>query len=256
MKLHFFIIILILTISFSACSAGVENRGLEDSFKSHASDKTAEKSARSKPAENTNPIAVINAYNTASKAQDVEALRQSLSKMSFRLAEESAKKMSRTVSEVLNGCRTVSPNNPPPAYNEKIYTDTATVDVQNRVTGQYDKIPFVKEDGAWRIALDQFYGELNNKVNEELRKQENTYNNEVERIDNKYRIETAKVESQPAYRTEQELEILKQKQVLDRQKYNEKVALVNGSFATKKRIIENAEAIKRGVFFGCIYKSD
>ena len=45
----------------------------------------------------------------------------------------------------------------PPAFeaqNEKISGDTATLEVKDE-NGKWQTIPFVKEDGQWKIALDQ-----------------------------------------------------------------------------------------------------
>jgi pyruvate/2-oxoglutarate dehydrogenase complex dihydrolipoamide acyltransferase (E2) component len=45
--------------------------------------------------------------------------------------------------------------------NEKIEGDKATLEVKNFENGQFEEIPFIKEDGAWRIALDQVVEEIN-----------------------------------------------------------------------------------------------
>ncbi len=44
----------------------------------------------------------------------------------------------------------------PETRNEKITGDTATLEVKNDKTGKWDTLPFVKENGEWKIALDKF----------------------------------------------------------------------------------------------------
>ncbi|MBA4185152.1 MAG: hypothetical protein H0X49_14270, partial [Acidobacteria bacterium] len=45
---------------------------------------------------------------------------------------------------------------------------TATVEVKDNSTGNLEKIPFVKEDGVWKVALDKFMEDLMNKMREEM----------------------------------------------------------------------------------------
>lgn len=44
--------------------------------------------------------------------------------------------------------------------NEHIEGDAATLELKNPVTGGWDKIPFVKEEGRWKIALDKFMEDI------------------------------------------------------------------------------------------------
>ncbi len=54
----------------------------------------------------------------------------------------------------------------PDIRNEKISGDTATVEVKNQVLGNYEEMPFVKEDGIWKVALDKFMEDMMKKINE------------------------------------------------------------------------------------------
>lgn len=248
-RFYLFAIVLSGFITNLACDNSLENQNSNYS----PSNQNSSKAIENKIIENLSPIKTINDFVVACKNQDVEALRKTLSRNSFRLVEEKAKNGNKTVAEVLNGCKSVTTGELPASFNEKIYTDTATVDVKNRLTNQYDKIPFVKEDGLWKIAIDQFDNELTNKMNGELKKQDNFYENEVEKVESNHRLEIAKLDGRLTYTLEQELEIIKEKQVLDRKKYDDKVALVNRQYAAKKKIIDNSQKIKNGVFFKCLF---
>jgi hypothetical protein len=55
--------------------------------------------------------------------------------------------------------------------NEKIEGATATVEVKNPATGEFDiKYPFVKENGAWKLARDRYIEEEDKKAREEINK--------------------------------------------------------------------------------------
>jgi len=48
----------------------------------------------------------------------------------------------------------------PETRNEKITGDTATLEVKNDKTNRWDALPFVKENGEWKIALDKFLEDM------------------------------------------------------------------------------------------------
>ena len=43
----------------------------------------------------------------------------------------------------------------PELRNEKITGDTATVEMKRDKSDKWDTVPFVKEDGEWKIAFDR-----------------------------------------------------------------------------------------------------
>ena len=54
---------------------------------------------------------------------------------------------------------------------EKIEGETATVEVQNMMDKEeYEKIPFVKEGGAWKVALDIYMDDLERRIAEDMKK--------------------------------------------------------------------------------------
>lgn len=57
----------------------------------------------------------------------------------------------------------------PEMREEKIEGDKATVEVQNMLDKrEYEKIPFVKENGEWKVALDVYMEDLKRRITEEM----------------------------------------------------------------------------------------
>jgi hypothetical protein len=48
----------------------------------------------------------------------------------------------------------------PETRNEKISGDSATMELKNEDANRWDTMYFVKEDGAWKIALDRTIEEM------------------------------------------------------------------------------------------------
>lgn len=107
------------------------------------------------------PTEVLNTFVEASKTKDVETMKRSLSEGTMNLIEQSAEKNKTTVDELLKNEQGTLVRELPETQNEKIEGDTATLEVKNVETGEFDEIPFVKEGGTWRLALDEIVGEIN-----------------------------------------------------------------------------------------------
>ncbi len=106
------------------------------------------------------PTEVLKNLNEASKTRDVEAVKNSVSKGTLALMEDSAKKQNTTVDELLKKDNGVPFKELPETRNEKIEGDTATLELKNTTTGGWETVPFVKEDGSWRLALDKYMKDL------------------------------------------------------------------------------------------------
>lgn len=103
------------------------------------------------------PSDVLRQYVEASQKQDIATMKSLLSRDSLKFIEEKAAPMKLTVDDVLRRETEVKIQSIPETRNEKIEGDTATVEVQNPATGIYDvKYPFVKENGAWKLARDKY----------------------------------------------------------------------------------------------------
>jgi PBP1b-binding outer membrane lipoprotein LpoB len=117
------------------------------------------------------PSDVLKQYVAASQKQDIAAMKSLLSKSSLRYIEEKAKPMRLTVDDVLKKETEVKLQSAVETRNEKIEGETATVEVKNPATGEFDvKYPFVKENGAWKLARDRYIEEEMKKASEEVNK--------------------------------------------------------------------------------------
>ena len=113
------------------------------------------------------PTDTLKNYIEASKKKDVAAIRKSLSKGSLELAEKSAKAQNTTVDELFKRDNMAALDEIPEIRNERIEGDTASVEVKDFTSG-YDTIPFVKEDGAWKIAFDKYQQAMMEKMRQEM----------------------------------------------------------------------------------------
>ena len=110
------------------------------------------------------PGDVLRQYVAASQRQDVQAMKSLLSKSSLVYIEEKARPLNLSVDDVLRKETEVKLQSAPETRGEKIEGETATVEVKNPATGAFDiKYPFVKENGAWKLARDKYIEEELNK---------------------------------------------------------------------------------------------
>lgn len=115
------------------------------------------------------PSETLQRYFEASQKGDVAAMKRLLSKGSLELIEKSARLQNTTGDELLRRESEVEIKRAPETRNEKIEGETATVEVKNETTGKFDmKLPFVREDGAWKLARDKYIEEVMRKASEEI----------------------------------------------------------------------------------------
>jgi hypothetical protein len=108
------------------------------------------------------PTEVFKAYYDASIKKDFQTAKKYLSQGTIALMEEGAKKQGKTLDEALKESPAPEGNMPQLA-NEQISGDTATVDVS--AEGHKATMPFVKEGGEWKIAMDKFAKDMINTSN-------------------------------------------------------------------------------------------
>ena len=109
------------------------------------------------------PSATFKAFFEAQQKKDVAGMKQTLSKTSIAMMEASAKQQGVTLDKMIQS----QLDNPsaridkvPEMRNEKINGDSATVELRNEDANRWDTMYFVKEDGAWKIALDRTMEEM------------------------------------------------------------------------------------------------
>jgi len=109
------------------------------------------------------PSATFQTYFEAQKKKDIPGMKQTLSRTSLLMMEASAKQKQLTVDQMLasqleNPASKV--DKMPETRNEKVSGDTATIELKNEDANRWDTMYFVKEDGAWKIALDRTIEEM------------------------------------------------------------------------------------------------
>lgn len=113
------------------------------------------------------PTEVLNSFVEASKTKDIEAMKRALSKGTMEKIEQSARRDNTSVDELLKTEDGTLVRELPETRNEKIDGDAATLEVKNVETGEFDEVPFVKEGGTWRLALDEIADEMSEEETDE-----------------------------------------------------------------------------------------
>lgn len=176
MKIYI-IAILISALIFSACSSSQsENTAANTAAVNSANSATNTAAANSsQPAAPKviaqSPTEVMKALNEASKTNDAAVIKGLVSKGTLALLEESAKEKNTTVDELLQRDESMPFEDVPEMRNEKITGETATLEIKNSLSGQYSTVPFVREDGSWRIAFDVYLKEIEEKMRKEMSNQ-------------------------------------------------------------------------------------
>lgn len=123
----------------------------------------------SNPTRAESPTDILRQYVAASQKGDIQTMKSLLSRGSIRYIEEKAGPMKLTIDDVLRKETEVKLQNEIETRNEKIEGDNSTVEVKNPATGEFDiKYPFVREDGAWKLARDKYIEEELKKANDEI----------------------------------------------------------------------------------------
>jgi hypothetical protein len=97
------------------------------------------------------PVETFKTYVKAIKAKDVKAMRLLLSDSTLKMHERQAVAQGTTVDEIIKRETLFGENQRSVEFrDEKIDGDKATLMVKNTF-GSWETVPFVKEDGVWKI---------------------------------------------------------------------------------------------------------
>jgi hypothetical protein len=117
----------------------------------------------------SSPTKTFKAFFEASKKKDVAGMKKSLSKGTVEMFDKLGKEQNKSTDDMLKGLDTTKEEKEPETRNEKITGDTATLEVKNEKTGSWDTLPFVKENGEWKIALDKFLEDMIKGLGDKLK---------------------------------------------------------------------------------------
>ncbi len=117
----------------------------------------------------SSPTATFKAFFAAAKSKDVDGIKKALSKGSLEVMEGMAKEENMPLDEALKASisKPTAATAVPETRNEKIDGDTATLEIKNEKTNKWDPLPFVKEDGQWKIAFDKAMRDVMQKFSEQ-----------------------------------------------------------------------------------------
>lgn len=112
-----------------------------------------------KPGDQSTPTLAYKALYEAVKKKDSEAIKKVLSKGTLEMMAGQAAMYKKTLDQVVeNGLtETTFATKLPETRNEKIWGDVAILEVQVEKTKAWEKLPFAKEDGNWKLAIDTFF---------------------------------------------------------------------------------------------------
>ncbi|MBC7912359.1 MAG: hypothetical protein H7Y30_17765 [Pyrinomonadaceae bacterium] len=112
-----------------------------------------------KSGDQSTPTLAYKALYEAVKRKDTEGIKKALSKGTIEMMEGAAAMQKKPFNQVIeNGItETTFAAKLPEMRNEKIWGDVALLEVKNEKTGKWDPLPFAKEDGQWKLAIDTFF---------------------------------------------------------------------------------------------------
>ncbi|MFN6963910.1 MAG: hypothetical protein ACK4S4_09105 [Pyrinomonadaceae bacterium] len=97
----------------------------------------------------------------AVKAKDPQAIKSVLTKKTLALAEAQAARQNSTVDKVVENGFTATTFAPslPEIRDERVNGDMGAVEVYNIKESRWEDLPFIKEDGAWKLAVGDLFAD-------------------------------------------------------------------------------------------------
>ena len=123
------------------------------------------------------PSDTFKEYVKASKKKDPTAMKILLSSATMKMHEQEAKSQNTTVDEIVKRETLLAPNQTSVDYrNEVINGDKASIQFKNAY-GSWETLPFVKEDGQWKIDKAGYADQIIQQMDESNRKIDDLINN-------------------------------------------------------------------------------
>ncbi|HMQ04909.1 MAG TPA: DUF4878 domain-containing protein [Pyrinomonadaceae bacterium] len=123
--------------------------------------------------EPASPIETFKTYTKAIKQKDVETMKLLLSEATMKMNELEAQARGVSVDEVVRNETLFSETQKTVRWkNEKINGDLATLEVENAM-GMWETVPFVLENGAWKIDKKGFAQRLMEEANKSSQELDN-----------------------------------------------------------------------------------
>lgn len=124
-----------------------------------AAEPTAGKAVGLAPGGPQTPTEAYEKLYRAVKDKDKAAIRALMSKRSVALAEMQAGQSKKGVDEVLSNAftSTTFADKLPPIRDERVKDEFGAIEVYDHSKGQWQDLPFVVEDGAWKLAVGDLF---------------------------------------------------------------------------------------------------
>ncbi|HUQ30993.1 MAG TPA: hypothetical protein VM095_02690 [Pyrinomonadaceae bacterium] len=109
--------------------------------------------------DSSTPTSTFISYNKARINKDPEGVKQTITKQSWENGEGVSNNSTppRTFAEDIRNSRIYGGPTIPKMRNEKIDGDTATLEMYDDELNDWYVVPFIKEDGQWKIALYEIH---------------------------------------------------------------------------------------------------
>lgn len=118
----------------------------------------------------------LEAYTVALKKKDTATMKSLLSQGSIKMATDEARAQNVSVDEILGRETLFSPEQKVFEFrNEKIEGEAASLEIKNSF-GSFERIPFIKEGGVWKIAKEKYAEEMMKQADEEMKQLDEQFN--------------------------------------------------------------------------------
>ncbi len=126
------------------------------------------------------PTETFQTYAKAIKKKDTTTMKLLLSKATIKMHEQEAKAQGATVDDIVKRETLFTESQKTAEYrNEKIDGDKATLQVKNSYNS-WETVPFVREDGVWKIDKAGYANQMMKDMDESNRKLDEMINGNKE----------------------------------------------------------------------------
>jgi hypothetical protein len=128
------------------------------------------------PAKVASPVETFKTYTKAIRQKDLTTMKLLLSAATIKMHEKEARAQGVTVDDIVKHETLFGENQKTVEFrDEKIDGDKATLQVKNSF-GTWETVPFVREDGVWKIDKVGYVNQMQNDIEEQNRKMDELIN--------------------------------------------------------------------------------
>jgi len=122
------------------------------------------------------PLETFKTYVKAYKQKDMATMKLLLSDSTLKMHEREAKAQGTTVDDILKRESMIGEGQKAVEYrDEKIEGDKATLQIKN-VFGSWETLPFIREDGVWKIDKQGYANQMIQEIEENNKKLDDVIN--------------------------------------------------------------------------------